>query len=134
MEERMKHLWEIDHPYYCGDGNYHSNDYTQNYDSWTEFIAAEGDSDVDLNLLFRFDWNDYENDGSLLQLCYMLQRKGAYRTVFIKVDHDDEPGIKVFLKERYEVMKSIWEPFAKEYEDEGTEESGEETVGENDGL
>ena len=52
-----RHLWDFDHPYYCSESNYYSNEPGQTWESWVDFVN-EGmyDSDPDLNLLFRWDW------------------------------------------------------------------------------
>ena len=92
----MKHLWEVEHPYYCNEGNYYQNGCGQEYSTFAEFMESEGDSDIDYNLLFRWDWkedgeycfetnaakssyngDDYYRNGRLL-LFFMGQRKGAY--------------------------------------------------------
>lgn len=64
------HLWEIDHPYYCSEGNYYRSDHHNRFESWADFAQparflsrepfTEGnvlyDWDDDLNMLFRWDW------------------------------------------------------------------------------
>lgn len=60
-----KHLWEVEHSYYCEPGNFFQSGYHSIYDSWEEFAKPtksffEGnplyDFDDDLNFLFRWDW------------------------------------------------------------------------------
>ena len=46
-----KHLWEYDHPYYCSEGNYYSNDCHHTFCSWEDFDAEWGDSDLALAAL-----------------------------------------------------------------------------------
>ena|ERR1700685_2236563 len=125
-----KHLWEIDHPYFCCDNNYYCYyDETENYESWEDFIEEKWglnpstrDEDHDLNLIFRWDWNinhdDYDednpndskfDDSHELKLYYMTQRKGIFRTVIIKVRKENEKDIIEFLKPRWEKMKELWE-------------------------
>ncbi len=60
-----KHLWEVEHEYYCNLGNYYAviDDCHQEYDSWQEFHDKEGDSDMDYNLLFRWDWKEEDEEG-----------------------------------------------------------------------
>src|SRR5690348_9972495 len=86
-----KRLWEGDHPSYCNEGNYFSRDCGQQFKSWSDFMAAEGDSDLDMNLVFRWDWREGENWGAgafkgdehyrngKLLVFYVGQRKGIYR-------------------------------------------------------
>src|SRR4030066_677231 len=60
-----KHLWEVDHPYYCEQGNYYSNrDDGTHSSSWGEFMQEFKDADFDMNLLFRWDWLPKERDGN----------------------------------------------------------------------
>lgn len=118
----MKHLWEADHPYYCNEGNFYSNEPGATYKSWADFLAEEGDSDLDMNLVFRFDWRESEDWGAgvftgdvnyrngLLLLFIMGQRKGLYRYARVEVCRADEPSIIEYLKPRWNLMKRLWEP------------------------
>lgn len=122
----MTHLWEVDHPYYCEQGNYFAkslDDYYAGYKRWQDFYDAEKDSDFDLNLIFRFDWieqhdgepptytgDDYYRNGKLF-LFFMSQRKGAYRYAEIDVCRADEPAVIAYLQPRFEHMLKLWEPF-----------------------
>jgi hypothetical protein len=51
----VKHLWEVDHSYYCSDQNYFSADCHQEFECWADFLEEESDADLDMNLVFRFD-------------------------------------------------------------------------------
>ena len=57
-----KHLWEVEHDYYCTERNYFANDERDlgdSHKSWQDFVAEWGESDsidLDYNLLFRWDW------------------------------------------------------------------------------
>jgi hypothetical protein len=107
------HLWEIDHPYYCNEGNYYATESVcSEYDSWAEFFQANGYSDPDLNLVFRWDWRktgtDWEEEHDTLLIFWMGQRKGLYRYSRVKVTDDDEPSVKKWLAERWERMKLLW--------------------------
>lgn len=44
----MKHLWEVEHDYYCNDGNYFSNDCGMEFNTWSDFLSEFGDSDFDM--------------------------------------------------------------------------------------
>lgn len=63
---RTVHLWDIDHPYYCNEGNYFARDADCHchchYKSWPEFVAEQGNADLDMNLVFRFDWEPPKSD------------------------------------------------------------------------
>ena len=130
-----KHLWEVEHPYYCNEGNYHATREQpfQEYVTWTDFMDEEADSDFDMNLVFRVDWfeggeeddpedrhefspllykgDDTERNG-ILKLFIMGQRKGLYRWVVIKVCRADEDAVRAYLTPRWEHLKRIWEPLS----------------------
>lgn len=122
MTTEQKHLWEVEHPYYCNEGNYYApgNDQpTEAYKTFSAFLAEEGDADMDMNLLFRFDWSEdddtafngdpYYRNGKLL-LFWMGQRKGLYRWTEIEVCRADEPAVIEFLRPRFAHMLRLWEP------------------------
>ena len=94
----MTHLWEVNHPYYCAESNWYSNEAYIRYDSFASFLDEWEDLDTDLNHVFRWDWHeaDEENSQSRLQIFIMLQRKGWFRPieVFGMVPEDEpEPSL-----------------------------------------
>lgn len=124
-------LWEIDHQYYCAEGNCYSNDCSQEYVMWTDFLREFGDADMDYNLLFRWDWEPDGGDGGIktteqrrayaeqfgmrdrawtLKIFWMGQRKGLFFSSLVKVCKDDEPAVRKFLEPRAEHLRKIWEP------------------------
>lgn len=117
-----QHLWEVDHPYYCNEGNYFargSEQPTQHYECWSEFFDAEGDSDFDMNLLFRWDWRKADPEGERwgnekdqLSIFWMGQRKGLYRWATIDVTDADEPEVRKFLEARWQHLVTLWEGIA----------------------
>jgi hypothetical protein len=123
----MKHLWELNHAYYCNLGNYRSNDCLYEFDSFEDFNEAWGNADLDYNLLFRWDWSQYDpNDHSEeekqnpghdtrdeLKIFWMLQRHGDFRCCVVKVRKDDEQDVIEFLQPRWEYMKKLWEPLGE---------------------
>ena len=61
----MAHLWEVDHSYYCNQGNYFARESVEDrHKTWATFIAEYADADMDLNLVFRFDWQEGEDSGA----------------------------------------------------------------------
>jgi len=123
----MPRLWEIDHPFYCVQSNYTCDGDDQpeeRFTSWGNFISERKNDDLDLNLVFRFDWwegpehdlPEYNGDDKarIAKLClyYMLQRKGHYCWVVIDVCRDDEPAIVEWLKVRYQKLLELWKPFS----------------------
>lgn len=119
-----KKLFESDHQYYCNEGNYFSNDCHSSHDSWEDFISEEGDSDMDYNLVFRWDWRRAEDDNEKplptrdderkdrLLLFYMGQRKALARSVSVAVCRNDEPAVRAWLAKRWEHMRKLWAPFS----------------------
>jgi len=133
-----KHLWEVDHPYYCSEGNFYKNGCHTQFGSWEEFAVPGGwkDADMignflyeyddDLNFLFRWDWkradpDDYKYEleadpafelpGDSLLLFYMSQRKGLNMSAEVAVTEADEPAVRAWLTKKAEYMRTMWEPF-----------------------
>lgn len=114
-------LWEVEHPYYCNEGNYSYNGAGTTYSSWSDFVDEWGDSDFDMNLMFRWDWregyeeksnyngDDYYRNGTLL-IFWMGQRKGHYQWSEISVCRADEPEVRKLLIPRMKHLMSLWEP------------------------
>lgn len=127
MTNEQKHLWEVDHSYYCNEGNYFSNhDVGGHYKTFAEFLSEFKDSDFDYNLLFRWDWvegedhdlpvyngDDYYRNG-MLKVFWIGQRKGLYRYDTVAVCRADEPAVIEFLKPRWKHMQELWAPFKPE--------------------
>jgi hypothetical protein len=118
----MKHLWEIKHSYYSSEGNYFSDECHTEYEDWELFFEKEGDSNFDLNLIYRWDWmegerydlpefngDDHCRNGVLL-LFFVGQKKALLRSVSIEVCRADELKVIEFLKPRFEHLKKLWEP------------------------
>ena len=108
-----KHLWEIDHPYYCHNNNFYHNGDFEEFDSWELFMTEFGDADFDLNLLFRWDWypkGGRSESSDILSLFFILQRKGIFKPIEVKVKLEDEPKVIDYLKPRFEYLSSLWVP------------------------
>jgi hypothetical protein len=123
MEERtLMNLWDDDHPYYCSESNYYSNEPGERYDSWAEYLAAWGPNDKDLNLLFRWDWakpdpDNYEDgetipDHDTLWLFYVLQRKGIFLANQVRVTEADESSVREYLEGYWRHMRLLWRPLS----------------------
>lgn len=111
------HLWEIEHSYYCYDGNYYSNECFLEYRGWKQFLAEEGESDFDMNLVVRFDWvvAGAEDGGTpnTLKIYYVGQRKGLFRAVHVThMKKTDEPDVVRWLAARFEHLKALWAPLS----------------------
>lgn len=116
------HLWEINHSYYCSEGNYYNNSCHTEYKSFADFLADYGDADMDMNMVFRWDWkesdpetgeNNFNGDinyrNGKLFLYVVGQRKALLTSKEIEVCRADEPAIIEYLKPRQEYMRALWE-------------------------
>lgn len=121
----MKHLWEVKHPYYCNEGNFFARESVcDEHKTWAGFFAEYKDADMDMNLVFRWDWQEGEDYGAgeftgdvnyrngRLLIFWMGQRKGLYRYSVVEVCRSDEPAVLEFLRPRWEHMKALWAPIA----------------------
>lgn len=106
-----KHLWEIDHSYYCSLESYFSNETYTHFESFDEFLEMWGDADPDYNLLFRWDWRTgYEyRTGHVLEIFWIAQRKGYFMSTSIDVTPDDEQRVIKFLKPKKDHLFDLWE-------------------------
>jgi hypothetical protein len=112
------------HPYYATEGCYYASGYDQphyEHESWGDFLAEMGQADLDMNLLYRWDWEipdptDYdEDDGPSLTtehlaLFYMQQRKARPVSHRIVVTREDEQRIGEWLAVRAAHLRLLWSP------------------------
>lgn len=109
------HLWEIEHPYYCETSRWCEHQGNPRFTSWADFTdSAFYDGDRDQNLLIRWDWEAYEEDGAnrhQLKLFFVLQRKPIFAAARVTVSPDDEPAVRVWLKECAAALAETWAPF-----------------------
>lgn len=113
----MKHLWEERHAYYCNEGNYYAPGNEQPgsvFDSFAEFLDEFGKSDIDYNLVFRWDWlppdEDDEREHHELRVFFMGQRKGLYFWSIVKVTPEDESAVREWLNPRLAHLLKLWAP------------------------
>lgn len=116
----QRHLWEVDHPYYCGEATWYKVEDHKRWPSWAAFrdgtIFVTGDRD--LNLLFRWDWHSargtdpWVDEGDPDQLClyFVLQRKPFMVSHYMPVTDEDEPEVRAFLEACAVALAAIWEP------------------------
>ena len=107
----------LDHDYYCSDGNYYSNDANLKRDTMTEFLDDMEESDVDMNLVFRWDIKAHtdengEPDGSFYAEVFIIkQRKGIFMPCYIdKIEDHEVDRFIAYLKKHKEKLDSIWSP------------------------
>lgn len=116
----------VEHSYYCSESNYFANRSDGGpieYGSWSRFLDEFDRADIDLNMVFRWDWKrfdpqDYTEEDmpkdqrDTLQICMMHQRKGKYCSYLVRVTDADADDVQAFLKKHWEYLKSIWEPIS----------------------
>ena len=109
-------LWEVKHPYYAEEGNYAMKDCHVEYGSWADFVEEEGDSDLDYNLVYRWDWRlpdaDDEEPCEVLKIYFMGQRKALCRSVEVAVTKADEEAVRAYLLPRWEKLRELWAPLS----------------------
>ncbi len=112
----MCKLYDIEHPYYCAEGNYFVGGMTaiSEYDSWEAFLAEWGDSDLDMNLVVRWDWHkpseDEERETDVLDIFILGQRKAVWQSTHTKVTPEDEPAVRAWLEPRWQRIRENWAP------------------------
>lgn len=111
----MKNLKElaVDHPYYCSDSNYYSNEARTTWDTWGDFYSEFQDADLDMNLVFRWDVKENE-DGTFYVMVFMMhQRKGRFVPHYIKsVDESDINDMVNYMSQHWGHLKKMWEPIS----------------------
>lgn len=125
------HLWEVEHAYYCSESNYYSNEPGASYKTWADFMSEWGASDLDYNLVFRWDWKEGADEGAgeftgdvnyrngTLYLFFILQRKGIFSCQQIEVCRADEPAVLAFLAPRFAYLTELWSPLKASASAEG---------------
>lgn len=102
-------LSETDHPYYGPETH------LREYKSWTAFNDEWCVSDVDLNLIWRWDWqrdpDDPDQSTFTLRICMVHPRHSRFSTHDVIVTIDDEPAVRMFLDRHWQTIKAIWAPF-----------------------
>lgn len=113
MAKTLKYL-AVAHDYYCHTSNYNSNEAAQHFNTWAEFYQEFHDSDLDMNLIFRWDIKEKESKGEYyMEVFMMLQRKGMFMPVNISnVFEDDVKTIVAFLQLHYNKLQHLWTPLS----------------------
>lgn len=110
--EKLNEL-SVDHPYYSSSQNYYSNEPDFDAETMTEFLDAAEQWDVDLNLMYRWDFHKRENGTVHAEAFFILQRKGIYKPCKIdSVSEDEAVRFEKFAKKHWEKLKEIWQPIS----------------------
>lgn len=120
MSAEIKHLWQIDHPYYAPDG------YENKCESLAELMEDVNACDEDMNHIYRFDWydpadpcqdrsylSDEERRAPQTLTVHMVQpRKSRFISFSCPVTHDDEPAVLAWLRgpRVLGALATLWEP------------------------
>jgi|SRR5688572_1311494 len=118
----LQNLWDPEHPYYCSETNYYKNEPIKTYASWKSFYEEMGDSDEDMNLVFRWDWitaekaEDWGEEGETLKLFFMGQRKGKFWCIKVRITPNDQEDARRWLQTRWITLLKMWAPIS-EYAD-----------------
>lgn len=113
----------VEHPYYCNLSNYHSVEPYGQYETLSDFLEAFKNTDMDYNLLFRWDVkkktdedDDSEDDSTekesySAEFFFVMQRKGDFRAFEVKtLTEEDVESFLDFVRPRYEHLLSLWTP------------------------
>ena len=108
-----------EHDYYCSDSAHHNLGFETDYKNFKDFYNEMGNSDDDMNLVFRFDIktrdeNEIVGDTSkyFMEIFMVHQRKGRFVPFFIEnVYETDFELIKEYLERKYAKIQQIWSPF-----------------------
>ena len=102
------------HPYYCSGSNYYSNEAGASWETMTDFLAEFEDADEDMNLVFRWDirQRDDDNPGRYYAEVFMMhQRKGIFSPHHIKhINEDEAARFRAYLEKHWATLKAMWEP------------------------
>ena len=110
----------VEHDYYCSDSAYHNLGFQTDYKKFKDFYDEMGNSDDDMNLVFRFDIktrdeNEIEGETSkyFMEIFMVHQRKGRFVPFFIEnVYETDFELMKEYLQRKYHKIQQIWSPFS----------------------
>lgn len=107
-----------EHPYYCSENNYFSNDASSHWDTMTEFLDEMEDADIDMNLCFRWDIKRNTDDetgepveGCNAEVFIMKQRKGLFSPHRIdSVNEKEAIRFREYAEKHWKVLCDMWQP------------------------
>ena len=108
-------ITETNHQYYCSDNNYHSSEASARFNTVADFLDNFEETDIDLNLCFRFDIEKHDNGDLYAEFFLMLQRKGIFMPIHC-VSYNPETEserLESYLKKHYAVMMNLWTPLSE---------------------
>lgn len=106
------------HPYLCSDSNYYSNEAGAEWETMTDFLAKFENADEDMNLVFRWDirQRDEDNPGRYYAEVFMMhQRKGIFSPHYIRhINEDEAIRFRAYLEKHWKVLRAMWEPLSSD--------------------
>lgn len=106
----------VEHPYYCSDSNYYERNSIK-YETMSDFLADWMDNDVDMNLCFRWDVFEKEDDEENKTGAYrakifiMHQRKGKFQPIIIdSFDQSEADQFIEYLEKHKNKIMQLWSP------------------------
>ena len=113
-EKGLLQALAVDHPYYCSESNYYSNEAYQEYDTMTDFLSAFEGMDVDMNLIFRWDVYKIDDESYSCHVYMMLQRKGIFIPHYIeRVTEEEAEKFIEYLKIHWARLQEMWLPISE---------------------
>lgn len=115
---RLQTLAAANHPYYCSESNYYSNEAAERFATMTDFLDEFEGADIDLNLCFRWDVTEHMNDDDTAgiglygaEVFLMLQRKGIFKPCTIRsIEEHEAERFERYLRKHAEKVAEIWAP------------------------
>ncbi len=111
----------IKHSYYASGSNYYSNDAGGSFATWQDFYAEFRSADIDMNLIYRWDLHEREDEATdeklgsyYMEVFFIHQRKGVYAPFIIhNVLESDLESIKELMSKHWEHLQELWNPISK---------------------
>lgn len=107
-------ITETEHPYYCADSNFYSNNASERFKTVADFLNEFEDSDIDLNLCFRFDIKSRDDKTLYAEFFLILQRKGIFKPIFCESYNPETESkrLEAYLKKHFAKLVDIWSPIS----------------------
>ena len=119
MITTVAELAKIKHPYYCSSYNYYSKDAATSFTTMTDFLNKYEDADIDMNLCFRFDVREREDDtGSPLgiydaEVFILHQQKGIFHPCYIeRFTNNEVQRFIEYAEIHFETLLAMWKPLS----------------------
>jgi hypothetical protein len=109
----MKRLADYNHHYECSNINCHSPKTKLTYKTFDEFYSDFVDSEINFNLIFRWDVKRRDDGSCYCDLFMIQQRHGVFLPIHIKcLTEIEEARLQNYLKQHWQYLKDIWAPIS----------------------